>query len=116
VVIALSAGWCGPCRSLAEELQSIQNTYRDSGDGVQIIEIITQDNYGDPPSQDFLYEWAYEYGFTDIPVLGAGAATSYDHVSMILDRDGYIPSVWQLNSDLEVVHADGGNHNPGSYL
>jgi thiol-disulfide isomerase/thioredoxin len=116
VVITISAGWCVPCRSLAAELQSIQNTYREQGVGVQFIEIITEDNSGNPPSEAFLQGWARDYGFTSIPVLGAEAATYYDHISMTLDRDGYIPSVWQLNSALEVVHADGGNHNPGSYL
>jgi thiol-disulfide isomerase/thioredoxin len=116
VVITISAGWCGPCRTLAAELQSAQNSYRDSGPGVQFIEIITQDNSGNPPSQAFLREWASDYGFTDIPVLGAEAATSYEHVSMLFDRDGYIPSIYQANSALQVVHADGGNHNPGSYL
>ena len=83
---------------------------------MQFIEIITQDNSGNPPSQAFLQSWASDYGFTDIPVLGTETPTTYDHVSFTLDRDGYIPSIWQLNSSLEVVHADGGNHNPGSYL
>jgi thiol-disulfide isomerase/thioredoxin len=107
VVITVSAGWCGPCRSLAAELQSAQDAYRDSN--VQFIEIITQDNSGNPPSQSFLAGWASDYGFEDIPVLGTGAAESWDHISMLLDRDGY-------NSSTEVVHADGGNHNPGSFL
>ena len=99
---------------MAATLQSEQDAYRD--DNVQFIEIITQDNSGSPPSQSFLASWAGDYGFVDIPVLGTDAAESWDHISMILDRDGYIPSVWQLDETLKVVHADGGNPDPGSYL
>lgn len=122
VMIAMSAGWCGPCRSFAEEMQAIQDTYRDQN--VQIIEIITGDNQNRLPDQSFLESWASDYGFTDIPVLqmapldadGDGYADSYDHPYYWFDADGYIPSIYHLGPDLRVISADGGVHDPGSFL
>ncbi len=122
IMIAMSAGWCGPCRSLAEDMQTLQDTYRDQN--VQIIEIITGDNSNGLPSQEFLASWASQYGFSDIPVLqmnpvdadGDGYADSYDHPQFWFDADGYIPSIYHLGPDLAVISADGGVHDPGSFL
>ena len=114
VMILVSAGWCGPCRGLAEEVQAIQDTYRDQD--VQIIEMMTGDNSNAVPSQAFLESWATEYGFTDIPVLSIPAPTDYNFPQFLFDNDGYIPSVYHLNSAMEVVSADQGAHDPGSFL
>lgn len=122
VMITMSAGWCGPCRSFAEEMQGIQDTYRDQN--VQILEIITADNSNAQPDLAFLQGWASDYGFSDIPVLqvnpidadGDGYADSYDHPNYWFDNDGYIPSIYHLGPDLSVISADGGVHDPGSFL
>jgi thiol-disulfide isomerase/thioredoxin len=114
VMILISAGWCGPCRSLAETVQALQDEYRD--DGLQIIEMMTGDNSNGVPSQGFLESWADEYDFDDIPVLSIPVPTSYDAPQFLFDNDGYIPSVYHLNTKLEVVSADESVHDPGAWL
>jgi thiol-disulfide isomerase/thioredoxin len=115
VMITVSAGWCGPCRALAEDLQGIQDRYRD--DDLQVIEIIMQDNSGAMPvSQSFLSGWASDYGFDDIPVLQLTEPTSPDHPYFWFENDGYIPSIYHLGPDMTVLSADQSVHDPGSWL
>jgi len=114
VMVSLSAGWCGPCRSLAEDMQAMQDTYRDQD--LQIIEIITGDNQNELPSIDFLMEWQEDYSFTDIPVLLPPRATSWDAVTMQWELDQYIPTVFIIGPDGTVLSADQGVHDPSSYL
>jgi len=115
IVFAVGAGWCGPCRTVAETLQAEQDLYRDSN--VQIIEIIYQDNVGQPPDQAFLEAWASDYGFTDIPVLAIAAPIDDEEdLSRLLDRDGYIPSIWQLDTSGAIVSADEGNSDPTAWI
>ena len=72
--------------------------------------------------QAFLEAWHADYGFTDIPVLALVAQDSStwetysDHLSMLFDTDGYIPSIWQVDSTGEIVSADVGNSDPTSFL
>jgi len=114
VMILISAGWCGPCRSLAAEVQAIQDTYRDQN--VQIIEMITGDNSDAVPNQAFLESWASDYGFTDIPVLSIPEPTDYNFPQFLFDNNGSIPSVYHLNNAMEVISADEMMHDPGSFL
>ena len=120
IVFAVGAGWCGPCRSVAATLQAEQDHWRDSN--VQFIEIISQDNSGNPPDQAFLESWHSEYGFTDIPVLAlpeqdrSNEEAFYAHLSLLLDRDGYIPSIWQTDASGTIVSADAGISDPTSFL
>jgi thiol-disulfide isomerase/thioredoxin len=120
IVFAVGAGWCGPCRSVAEGLQAEQDHWRDSN--VQFIEIISGDNSNEAPDQAFLESWHSEYGFTDIPVLGlpemdrSTEEAFYAHLSLQFDRDGYIPSIWQADGSGTIVSADAGNSDPTSFL
>jgi thiol-disulfide isomerase/thioredoxin len=120
VVFAVGAGWCGPCRTVAAGLQAEQDEWRDSN--VQFIEIISQDDYGNAPDQAFLEQWHSDYGFTDIPVLAlpemdrTDEAAFYAHLSLLLDRDGYIPSIWQADTAGTIVSADQGNSDPSSFV
>ena len=115
VMILVSAGWCGPCRSLATEVQAIQDEWRD--DGLQVIELITANNTpGNAPDQAFVRSWADEYDFVDIPVLAVPKATDYEHPAFLFDADGYIPSVYHLNERLEVVSPDQSVHTPSNWL
>ena len=118
-MIVVSAGWCGPCRSFARDVQAIQDQYRD--DNLQIIELITaNNNYSAPnePDQAFVESWADQYGFTDIPVLAIPEwdRRDYDDPRFWFDLDAGIPSVYHLNAQMEVVSADQSIHDPGSWL
>ncbi len=121
IMIVVSAGWCGPCRAAAEELQELQDTYRD--DGLQIIEVITANNsYQRPnsPSEEFVADWAEQYSFDDIPVLAVPnwdqASGNYNHPTFLFDNDAAIPSMYHLNEKMEVVSADESIHDPGQFL
>ena len=120
IVFAVGAGWCGPCRSVAAGLQAVQDEWRDSN--VLFIEIISQDDYGNAPDQAFLEQWNSDYGFTDIPVLAlpemdrSSEEAFYAHLSLLLDRDGYIPSIWQADAAGTIVSADQGNSDPSSFV
>jgi thiol-disulfide isomerase/thioredoxin len=120
IVFAVGAGWCGPCRTVAAGLQAEQDEWRDSN--VQFIEIISQDDYGNAPDQAFLEQWNSDYGFTDIPVLAlpemdrSSEEAFYAHLSLLLDRDGYIPSIWQADAAGTIVSADQGNSDPSSFV
>jgi len=114
VMIVQSAGWCGPCRSLAEEAQHEQELYRD--EGLQIIEMIKQDNAGDPPDLAFVQGWATDYGMTDIPVLQGPRATSWTSEVIYWDADGYIPSVWHISPEGVIISADEAVTDPGVFF
>jgi len=114
IVLVLSAGWCGPCRSAAAEMQAMQDEYRD--DGVQFIEMITGDNSDAVPDLAFVQSWASEYAFVDIPVLQAPAASSWTDETVIWDRDFGIPSVWHIDPTGTIVSADDLIHDPGEFL
>ena len=114
VMIALSAGWCGPCRSLAATMQTMQDDYRDQD--LQIIEIITADNSYNEPNVDFLAGWAHQYEFEDIPVLLGPTPTSWTDELMLWELDGYIPTVFIVGPDGTILSADNDAHDPGSFL
>lgn len=122
IMLLISAGWCGPCRSFAEQMQDIQDEYR--SDNLQLIEIITADNARNHPDRAFLENWANQYDFRDIPVLqinpldadGDGYTDTLDHLYFWFEGDGYIPSVYHIGRDMKVLSADGGVHDPGSFL
>ena len=113
-MIALSAGWCGPCRGLAATMQAVQDTYRDQG--LQIIEIITADNSYNEPDVDFLAGWAHQYGFEDIPVLLGPEPKSWTDELMLWELDGYIPTVFIVGPDGTVLSADDDAHDPSPFL
>jgi thiol-disulfide isomerase/thioredoxin len=114
VMVSFSAGWCGPCRSLAEGMQEMQAQYRDSD--VQLIEVITGDNNDDLPTLDFLQEWSDDYGFVDIPVLLPERATGWDAVTVQWSMDEYIPTIYHIGPDGTVLSADRGVHDVSSFL
>lgn len=114
VMMALSAGWCGPCRNLASQMQAMQDQYRD--EGLQIIEVITGDNQNNPASMAFLESWSTDYNFRDIPVLLGPEPTSWDSLMMQWETDQYIPTVYIIGPDGTVLSADQGAHDPSTFL
>ena len=114
VMLAISAGWCNPCRSLAAEMQAMQDQYRDQD--VQIIEVITDNNSYDQPDENFVSQWATQYGFQDIPVLILPEPTSWDDLEFHWEIDTYIPSLWHIGPDGTILSADAGVHDPGVFL
>jgi thiol-disulfide isomerase/thioredoxin len=114
VMIVQSAGWCGPCRSLAETAQEEQDLYRE--DGLQIIEMIKQDDFGNAPDLAFVQDWASDYGFEDIPVLQGPRATSWESEVMLWDTDMAIPSIWHISPKGIILSADEHILDPGVFF
>lgn len=66
-LVTIGAGWCGPCRLEAEQMQElITEAYSDRGLRV-VVALIQDNNYG-PPSPEFCRTWVEQYGLTN-PVL-----------------------------------------------
>ena len=85
---------------------------------VQIITIITQDNGGETPNLAFLQQWASDYGFENIAVIAPSdpAPTTYEEyysqTTTAWDIDGYIPTMYHLDTSLTVISADEGVKEP----
>jgi peroxiredoxin len=59
ILFTISTMWCGPCRAEAPELVTIYNTYKDSG--LEIVQIIHQDEDGNPTDLEDINRWVTEY-------------------------------------------------------
>jgi len=67
ILLDLSAGWCGPCRAMAEDAQEFWEEYREQG--FIIIHLMIDDNSQDGiTAEGFQTEWADDYDLT-FPVL-----------------------------------------------
>jgi thiol-disulfide isomerase/thioredoxin len=97
VLLDFSAGWCGPCRQLAETAQA--EYLADRADGLLIIHVMINGNrQGAEPDDAFLQSWADEFGLTfpvvrepgnptDNALYAAGTAEGYIPFQVLLDRD-----------------------------
>ena len=114
IMLIVSAGWCGPCRGEAETLQAMAEAYPE----VQIITLLTQDTAQNPASVAFAQEWANMYGFENIAVVTSNdpAPTTYEeffqqsHTKW--EIDGYIPTMYHIDSSMTVISADEGIAEP----
>ena len=114
IMLVVSAGWCGPCRAEAETLQAVAEAHPE----VQIITMLTQDTARNPASVDFVQEWAEQYGFINIAAVTTNepAPTTlqeyFAQASTQWDIDGYLPTMYHLDSNMRVVSADEGVTEP----
>jgi thiol-disulfide isomerase/thioredoxin len=95
IVLDFSAMWCGFCQKAGSVAQEIQDKHKD--DSVVWVTILLQNNYGQPPSQNDLDEWAQAFdmsapvlsGNTDI--IDQSAETGFNVRSwpgfVVIDRD-----------------------------
>jgi len=117
VMLVISAGWCGPCRAEAAGLQSISEQYPDA----QILQVVSQDDGGNIPSLAFLETWAAQYNFQSVAAIGPQSApTTYEQyfssVSSQFEVDGYIPTIFHLDTDMTVLSADQGVSTPDTWM
>lgn len=67
-VLTMAAGWCGPCRIEAQQMQELLvEAYADAG--VRVVVAVIQDNDYRPPSPAFCRGWVEQYGLTNPVVL-----------------------------------------------
>jgi peroxiredoxin len=62
ILMDFSAGWCAPCRALAEDAQALWEAHRE--DGFMIVHVMTQNNTSGAPDTAFLQSWVDDYGIT----------------------------------------------------
>jgi thiol-disulfide isomerase/thioredoxin len=70
IVIDLSAMWCSPCASAADEAQSVQDAYADKG--LVYITVLVENTKREEPTVSDLQAWAETFGNVTTPVV-AGA-------------------------------------------
>jgi thiol-disulfide isomerase/thioredoxin len=117
VMLVVSAGWCGPCRAEAVGLQAVADEYPEA----QILQVLSQDDYGNIPSLAFLETWASQYNFETVAAIGPSTApTTYDEyfssVSSQFEDDGYIPTIFHLDTDMTILSADKGISTPDTWM
>ncbi|MCP4805546.1 MAG: TlpA family protein disulfide reductase [Proteobacteria bacterium] len=104
VLIDMSAGWCGPCRSEAKDAQELWLEHAD--DGFIVIHAMIDDDNGDAPDTEWLAGWADQYDI-EFPV-GNGHQKSdfYKKVYKPLGDEGiyegYIPYMILLDQDMKL--------------
>lgn len=73
-VVAIAAGWCGPCRIEAQQMQErLVEAYEPQG--VRIIVAIIQDNDYREADADFCQGWVDQYGLTNPVVIDPAQET-----------------------------------------
>lgn len=110
IVLAFGAGWCGPCNDLADEAQALQDEF--GPEGVQMIEVLTQDRGGRPADEEDAVNWADYHELLTVPSLAAGALDG----DMAWEGDGYIPTTVVIGPDMRILAFDEGVTNPSRYL
>jgi peroxiredoxin len=111
ILLDFSAGWCGPCKTVAKDAQEMWEEQRE--DGFVIVHAMTDDWSGGAADQEFLGEWADEYGIT-FPVLGEGGIEdTYYGLYYAGLNEGYIPYMLVLdtNMTLRSIYVGGGSEN-----
>ena len=108
VMLVFSAGWCGPCVQLSEEVQAIQDQY----DNLQIFEILIEDSAGNAPDQADLEAWAEHGEMTNVAVLADGDYSVWPY----WEADWGIPSTSYIGPDGTVLSVDEYITNPSQVI
>jgi thiol-disulfide isomerase/thioredoxin len=110
VFIDFSAGWCGPCRTVAETAESLYQEHKEKGFMIMHNMIDDYTYGGGLTDENFLSDWGSEYGIT-FPVLheynnatlsGLGASGLYGNS---------IPFMILINAEREIIASWTGSGN-----
>jgi len=64
IILTFSAMWCGPCRMEQPSLNSLYSQYKDQG--LEIVQILYQDEDGTPCDPSDMQRWIDEFGMSFI--------------------------------------------------
>jgi len=100
IVLDFSTAWCYYCQIAALDVQTIQDAH--IAEGFTYITVLVEGFDRNPPTEDFLKEWADHFGMTSAPVLGG------DHA--LLDptsEEGWLVEAWPtfyyLDREMRIV-------------
>ena len=111
ILIDVSAGWCNPCKAVAEHAEALYQTYKD--DGFVIVHILLDAWIeGDPPNQEFRQAWGEMFGLT-FPLteeVGQEGDPRYavNQLRYGGTLQGGIPNFILLDRDLRIDFSDSG--------
>ena len=104
MLVTVSAGWCGPCQDLAEELAAEQEKVRQEYPNFISFELLYQNARGGLPTASVLADWRDTFGLDGVPVV---APFSEDDTEIpFLEVDGFIPTSFLVAPDMTVISMD----------
>jgi len=107
ILLDFSAGWCNPCRAVAEDAEDLYQEHKDQG--FTLIHIMLHGNTdGTPSDAQFLGEWADEYGLTFPVTRDAKPDHITDQLRTAGTMVGGIPNFIVLDRDLRIDFHDSG--------
>ena len=111
VLVAYSAGWCGPCRQTAEGAEEMFQTFK--GDGFVIVHAMVDGDTRDA-DQPFVESWASEYGISFPVVYGPEVLSNSSALYQAGIDEGYIPFMVLLDRDGKIseTFVGAGNEDP----
>lgn len=101
VLLDLSAMWCGPCQSEADDAEELYQKYKSRG--FVILSVLIEDYSGALPDQADAQSWAQTYALT-IPVLTDSTNDVWD----LYNDEGYIPLNLIMDRGLIIKYKDVG--------
>lgn len=99
VLLNFCAAWCPPCQDVAADFAELEAQY--AGD-LTFVEVMYENERGQPPTQADLTAWHDQFGFEQVPVLG----DPDQDVIVDYEQDGYIPTLTLLDREMQVVASD----------
>lgn len=103
ILLDFSAGWCGPCQTIARSAEELWNKHRE--DGLVIIHAMVSDYDQRTADEEFLDDWADAFGL-NFPVLGGNRIASgpYSGLAQAGLNTYSIPYMLIIDKDMTLVN------------
>ena len=102
-ILDISAAWCAPCRSAAQEVQEVQDYYSEYD--LKYLTLLFEDTSGNPPDVQDLKNWKIQNEITTAPVWGGSRDLLVNDV--INTEEGFymtaLPTFYFINKDMRIV-------------